>query len=295
MLALLKLATPIQCDRLSPFQLTNGTRIFGQATGIWFRFEGSPIALMEVATNDSSSKYSRQSAIPLGFLSLLGSYKKHFIIVCKWRRRGEALQVRASAETVTNILKSIELCAFYMRLRASNRAYYGPYKVNRNGHVLSTTVPSYNTYPYLSSSLLYERTQNYLIILEKERKEVDLEILVFYHLGRHRAFAQLRGDARSMYTALKVRAYTVVWIGDCDEKIELRTLHKSKGSNWRGGRFESQGLKRVYPNFYIHPEDPIGQVKGFSAQSLQCPGYSWSDLTTPVACGFGSRVSECGV
>ncbi|KAF2476776.1 uncharacterized protein BDR25DRAFT_349837 [Lindgomyces ingoldianus] len=45
--------------------------------------------------------------------------------------------------------------------RASNRPYYGPYKVNRNGHVFSTNVPSsYNTYTYLSSSLSYERTQN---------------------------------------------------------------------------------------------------------------------------------------
>ncbi|KAF2469349.1 uncharacterized protein BDR25DRAFT_356579 [Lindgomyces ingoldianus] len=44
---------------------------------------------------------------------------------------------------------------------ASNGPYYGPYKVNRNGHVFSTNVPSsYDTYTYLSSSLSYERTQN---------------------------------------------------------------------------------------------------------------------------------------
>ncbi|KAF2470290.1 uncharacterized protein BDR25DRAFT_393844 [Lindgomyces ingoldianus] len=46
-------------------------------------------------------------------------------------------------------------------VRASNGPYYGPYKVNRNGHVFSTNVPSsYDTYTYLSSSLSYERTQN---------------------------------------------------------------------------------------------------------------------------------------
>ncbi|KAF2470118.1 uncharacterized protein BDR25DRAFT_355829 [Lindgomyces ingoldianus] len=45
--------------------------------------------------------------------------------------------------------------------RASNGPYYGPYKVNRNGHVFSTNVlSSYDTYTYLSSSLSYERTQN---------------------------------------------------------------------------------------------------------------------------------------
>ncbi|KAF2472494.1 uncharacterized protein BDR25DRAFT_353515 [Lindgomyces ingoldianus] len=45
--------------------------------------------------------------------------------------------------------------------RASNGPYYGPYKVNRNGHVFSTNIPSsYDTYTYLSSSLSYERTQN---------------------------------------------------------------------------------------------------------------------------------------
>ncbi|KAF2475138.1 uncharacterized protein BDR25DRAFT_350548 [Lindgomyces ingoldianus] len=47
------------------------------------------------------------------------------------------------------------------QFRASNGPYYSPYKVNRNGHVFSTNVPSsYNTYTYLSSSLSYERTQN---------------------------------------------------------------------------------------------------------------------------------------
>ncbi|KAF2464503.1 uncharacterized protein BDR25DRAFT_361581 [Lindgomyces ingoldianus] len=66
--------------------------------------------------------------------------------------------------------------------RASNGPYYGPYKVNRNGHVFSTNVPSsYNTDTYLSSSLSYERTQNLTCTGLKIAQSESVFYVITYH------------------------------------------------------------------------------------------------------------------
>ncbi|KAF2467957.1 uncharacterized protein BDR25DRAFT_358207 [Lindgomyces ingoldianus] len=66
--------------------------------------------------------------------------------------------------------------------RASNGAYYDPYKVSRPGHVFITILPSfYYTYACLSSSLLYERTTKFTrtsIKIAQSYSTTSLEALV---------------------------------------------------------------------------------------------------------------------
>ncbi|KAF2475271.1 uncharacterized protein BDR25DRAFT_310686 [Lindgomyces ingoldianus] len=80
--------------------------------------------------------------------------------------------------------------------RASNGPYYGPYKVNRNGHVFSTNVPSsynyvsrnsYDTYTYLSSSLLPQNRPivQYYASLEALAVTTSSDPLVTYHISQN--------------------------------------------------------------------------------------------------------------
>ncbi|KAF2465131.1 uncharacterized protein BDR25DRAFT_396347 [Lindgomyces ingoldianus] len=90
-------------------------------------------------------------------VSLLGRFDR---LINTAEREGEN-EEKLSESTFSNCLRSLGEGQERLRrppgraaYRASNGPYYGSYKVNRNGHVFSTNVPSsYDTYTYLSSSL----------------------------------------------------------------------------------------------------------------------------------------------
>ncbi|KAF2478201.1 uncharacterized protein BDR25DRAFT_348457 [Lindgomyces ingoldianus] len=92
------------------------------------------------------------------YLYLLPAYDMLLITVLQLRARSILGEVLLMQITQSSIKIGIPNIKQRMKPRkwtlASNGPYYSPYKVNRNGHVFSTNVPSsYNMYAYLSSSL----------------------------------------------------------------------------------------------------------------------------------------------